>query len=37
MSEDDIFSPMPMDTLPEGSDEKAFAEERLRHLEERNA
>ena len=39
MSEDDIFSPMPLDpTLPpEGTDEKAFAEERVRHLEERNA
>lgn len=39
MSEDDIFSPMPMDTAmpPEGTDEKAFTEERLRHLEERNA
>ncbi|HVM44327.1 MAG TPA: AAA family ATPase, partial [Candidatus Thermoplasmatota archaeon] len=37
MSEDDIFSPMPIDAIPEGTDEKAFAEERLRHLEERNA
>lgn len=39
MSEDDIFSPMPLDPgIPpgEGQDEKAFVEERLRHLEERN-
>src|SRR5688572_24051073 len=37
MSEDDIFSPMPMDAVPEATDEKSFTEERLRHLEERNA
>ena len=37
MSEDDIFSPMPMDAVPEATDERSFTEERLRHLEERNA
>ncbi|HWH09219.1 MAG TPA: hypothetical protein VNX21_08465, partial [Candidatus Thermoplasmatota archaeon] len=37
MSEDDIFTPLPMDGMVPAEGDESYAEERLKHLEERNA
>ena len=37
MSEDDIFTPLPMDGMVPAEGDASYAEERLKHLEERNA
>lgn len=37
MSEDDIFTPLPMDGIVPAEDDARFVEERVKHLEERNA